>query len=102
MRSLTRNIAMSTPAGILSNRRVMIVDRRILDLDQILECLVLAEGVEKVGAGGNFWCPLIEGADISLPPRYLPRRFALLDWLVDALRHGSCDHGLRRRYRLRS
>jgi hypothetical protein len=38
----------------------------------------LAEFVEKVGAGANFWCPLLERADISLPPQFLLRRFGFL------------------------
>lgn len=42
------------------------------------ERLLLAEGVEEVGFWANFGYPLIEGADISLPPRFLPRRFGVI------------------------
>ena len=43
-----------------------------------LELPLIAEFVEKVGAGANFWCPLLERADISLPPQFLLRRFGFL------------------------
>jgi hypothetical protein len=38
----------------------------------------LAEVVEKGTAEAIFRCPLIEGADISLPPQFLLRRLGAL------------------------
>jgi hypothetical protein len=51
---------------------------RIHAAEKALELPLMAEFVEKVGAGANIWCPVIERADIFLPPQFWLRRFGFL------------------------